>query len=258
MLTTEFEDKIIELLEERPAPAKHSARAAINHIEMAFKIENIDPEMAVFRAICAEEEAATAIIKSLKRLKYPGSKSLNFRSHVHKSAIYPFVCAITRNLAQLKEVIKDPKIVLNEELSPNGETLVRIRYTQFFQDSFNNIEEKWAYPYPPLNFSFKYNGGEYDFANELNQIANESEFDEILKYVKKQANKRNEIIYAHTNGIPTVESMGDFLKHKKSVVFILVIIYLIIDPYKEHQLFVNHSIKALLSMLNLMPDDVLT
>jgi hypothetical protein len=32
---------------------------------------------------------------------------------------------------------------------------------------------------------------------------------------------------------------------------------LIIDPFKEHQSFVNHAIQALLSMLNFMPNDVI-
>src|SRR5437870_10425185 len=44
-----------------PAPGKHAARNAIRHVEQAFAVKDIDPEGAVFHAMTAEEEVATAI-----------------------------------------------------------------------------------------------------------------------------------------------------------------------------------------------------
>ena len=49
------------------APGKHAARNAIRHLEQAFAVKDIDPEGAIFHAITAEEEVATAIFHALVR-----------------------------------------------------------------------------------------------------------------------------------------------------------------------------------------------
>jgi hypothetical protein len=68
---------------------KHSGRNAFAHLRMAWSIRRIDPAMAAFRAITAEEEAASALILSLKQKNYPNSSRLNHRDHIQKSALIP-------------------------------------------------------------------------------------------------------------------------------------------------------------------------
>ncbi|PLU07434.1 hypothetical protein BMJ29_02810 [Sinorhizobium medicae] len=56
--------------------------------------------MSFFRAITAEEEAATALILALKQRRYPGSEKLNPWEHLHKAAVSPFLDAVGNVLAE--------------------------------------------------------------------------------------------------------------------------------------------------------------
>jgi len=107
------QQKISELILHTPAPGKHCARNAIFHIQKAWEIRHIDREMATFRSITGEEEAAAAIFHSLKRHGYRGANDLNPRNHIHKSAVFPFLQAISV-IAELNQHL-DPTIVLNKE-----------------------------------------------------------------------------------------------------------------------------------------------
>jgi hypothetical protein len=52
---TEFQTKIAELVEKQPEPVRHCARMAIHHLKRAWRIKEIDPEMAYLRSLTAEE-----------------------------------------------------------------------------------------------------------------------------------------------------------------------------------------------------------
>ncbi len=47
-----------------------------------------------FRAITAEEEAATALIFALQRRRYPRANELDSYKHAHKAGLTPFLRAI--------------------------------------------------------------------------------------------------------------------------------------------------------------------
>ena len=122
---TEIQKRIETLVLTTPARAKHSARSAIRHIQKAWLIRELDREMAVFHAITGEEEAATAIIYSLKRHNYPGSDQLNPHSHVHKNAVYPFFLAVGSILYLLIEWGLNPQAVINTK-DKNPKARVRL------------------------------------------------------------------------------------------------------------------------------------
>ncbi len=48
-----------------------------------------DPAMAIFRAITAEEEAASGLLRCLAEMDYPNAKYLNPHNHSHKHAVFP-------------------------------------------------------------------------------------------------------------------------------------------------------------------------
>ena len=50
--------------------------------------------MAVFRAITAEEEAATAIFLALKEHGYENADKIKFKKHPYKQALEPFLRSI--------------------------------------------------------------------------------------------------------------------------------------------------------------------
>lgn len=59
-------EKSRDMLEKCEGRVKTAGLNALNHIGKARQIAEIDPQMACFRAICAEEEAATSLLASLR------------------------------------------------------------------------------------------------------------------------------------------------------------------------------------------------
>lgn len=58
---SEFEIGIAECLRGTKLPSVYAAQNAIFNLKKAWELRDIDSQMAAFRAITAEEEAATAI-----------------------------------------------------------------------------------------------------------------------------------------------------------------------------------------------------
>lgn len=78
----DFDRAIVDdLIPNSHAPGMWAAFNAIKHTNRAWKLRAVDPAMAAFRAITAEEEAAIALFKSLRRLGYPGADKLKIRDH---------------------------------------------------------------------------------------------------------------------------------------------------------------------------------
>lgn len=250
---TEFQAKIAELVEKQSAPVRHSARMAIHHLKKPWRIKKIDPEMAYFRALTAEEEAATAVFRSMKRLKYKGADQLKDRNHTHKNALVPFAYAVGKVLQPTVTHGFDPKLVIKTEGPEAGKLQVRLTIT------LPGGLIKHAWPVPPLHYAISLNGQTHDFTSQLDELATEGKAQDALAYVKRMANRRNQVLYAHQTGIPVVQEDDDFLEKRRQNVFMLLTIYLLIDQYEEQQLFVQQAIDALLKLLKIVekptPDD---
>jgi hypothetical protein len=242
---TEFQAKISELVEKQPAPVRHSARMAIHHLKRAWRIKKIDPEMAYLRALTAEEEAATAVFRSMKRLKYKGAEQLKDRNHTHKNALVPFAYAVGKVLQLTVKEAFDPKLVIKEEGPEAGKLQVRFTLNV-------NGSEVHAWPKPPLHYGISVNNETHDFSDELAALATEAKAQDALGYVKHMANRRNQVLYAHPTGIPVTQEDDGFLEKRRQNVFMLLTIYLLIDQYEEHQLFVQQAIDALLKLLKIV------
>lgn len=245
-----FHKKVTELILDTPAPGKHCARNAIAHIKKAWEIREIDPEMAAFRAITGEEEAATAIMHSLRRRKYKGAEKLNYRDHTYKAAVFPFFQGISGAFARQLEQFKTTLVIDTNDKKPTLKTRINV------PGPTGDIMH--AYPNPPLHFEIKVNGKIYDFSRELKELATVKNVKKITDYIKRQANTRNVILYASTQGIPKIKlPIEGFLERKRSIVFGHLVIYLLIDQHKEHQLFVQQALTAFLKMLNAVPKDII-
>lgn len=243
---TEFQSKIAELIGKQPEPVRHSARMAIHHLKRAWRIKEIDPEMAGFRALTAEEEAATAVFRSMKRLKYKGAEQLKDRNHVHKNALVPFAHAVGKVLQLTVKEGFDPKLIIEKEGPKAGKLQVRLTM-------WVNGEEKHAWPIPPLHYGISLNGQPHDFTSQLDELATEAKAQDALAYVKRMANRRNQVLYAHSTGIPVMQGPDEgFLEKRRQNVFMLLIIYLLIDQYEEQQMFVQQAIDALLKLLKIV------
>lgn len=239
---------LVQLVEKQPAPERHSARTAIHHLKKAWRIKDIDREMAYFRSLMAEEEAASAVFRSLKRLNYQGADQLNHRNHVHKNALVPFVLAVGKVIHFLNEQGGyNPHLVI-DEAGPNAGKL-RVRFTI----KLPNGDIQHAWPMPPLHLGISLNDQMHMFQQELQELASEGNAQDAWSYVKRMANRRNLVLYAHKNGIPVAETpVDDFLCKRRQNVFMLLTIYLLIDQYDEHQKLVQQGIGVLLKLLKLV------
>lgn len=230
--------------------AKNCARNAISHLECAWKIKDIDPEMAIFRAITSEEEAATAIFIALKEKGYTNADKIKFKKHSYKQALAPFITGISKFVADFTRQTNFP-FGKKYQLSFEGEEMnKRLVLSFYFQD-------KLAQPIPPLHFSIMVNGKPYYFEKELLTITSGKNRDDIIKYIDELTKLRNSLLYARPEGIPKITGQIDgHLEKRRRTVVTFLRIFSLIYPYKEKALFVEQALKAYLLMMGEIEDIV--
>lgn len=242
---SEFEKKIAGLILDTPSPGKHAARSAIRHIQKAFELENFDKEMAAFRAITGEEEAATAIFHAFKQRKYPGADKLDPYSHNHKAAAYPFLIVFSQGI---DEAVKATGLEFVAELvKKDGKERFRLRLD--FPDG------KSGRITPPLELTLKSNGDLYDFSRQTQQLVSDKNAKTIIDLVEKRANLRNTILYGSASGIPHVENLGKLLINSRMRIFHLLEAYLFIAPFPI-QIGAKQCLYSFLKMLKLISPEI--
>jgi hypothetical protein len=250
MELTELERAVVDLVEHTPAPGKHCIRNAYRHLDKAWQLDGVDLEMAAFRAITAEEEAATGLFHSLQRRGYLGARKLKPRNHIHKNALIPFCTAVSGVLAATQGMGLKSGLQLDKSENP-WRFKVWLDVTPFAGTPLH------AYPEPPLTFTISIDGKPHDFSEQLQEVAQGRNLQAIEQYLTERANARNRILYAAPQGAPEVTSLKNFLPKQRQNVFILSVLYLMIDPYSEKQLFVQQALQAFLKMLKLLPDEII-
>ena len=241
----ELDREVVQIINDNAKGfTKSCARNAIRHLEKSWEIKDIDPEMAVFRSITAEEEAATSIFIALKEKGYDNAKQLKFRNHTYKQALAPFFQAIAKFVADTAQLPNFPLGKNFNLLIDSKEELKKLKLSFTLPNGLN------AFPAPPLHFSISMNGKAYTFEKELTEITTGTSREDIISYIKKLANLRNSLIYSTPKGIPQIkgEIDGHLLKRQKTVFSFLRVLCLIF-PYKEKALFVQQALNAFLVML---------
>jgi hypothetical protein len=115
-----------------------------------------------------------------------------------------------------------------------------------------NGEPQLAYPIPPLNFGVKNpdTGVAPDYSFQINQLVASKGKASVKAFLKKEANLRNEILYAGPDGYPTIPSLDDgFLLERRARVLAMMNVYLLVFPYQEHQPFVTQALASFVKML---------
>jgi hypothetical protein len=225
---------------------RHATRNAFVHLQKAWQLHGVDDAMSGFRAITAEEEAATALMLALKQRRYPGADRLRHRDHAHKSAVWSVITAV--NGALFKSGIPTPQVHLSK--APPPRVLLRINVTAMAGGSGEPV---WAEPDEPLNFSLR--SGKADdaiihlFEKELAELADVHGQGSIRKHVEAEANLRNRLLYAGTDGLPHVEFEDAFLLERARRVGVLCTLVVIVMQTPIHQLFLIQCLEALLQAL---------
>jgi hypothetical protein len=246
---TPFDQELVDMLRGTVQPGQYAARNAVRHIDKAAAIATADPEMAAFRAITAEEESATALFHALRRHDYPGSKALKPHNHLQKNAVSPFCAAVAELFAYA-----DERLHVRPELSIVDEQGAKRLITQFHVGGLG-LGDRLAKPHPPLNLEIRRNERLHDFSEQLDRLAESRHFDSIRAHLLARANLRNEILYASSTGLPSVK-LNNFLREQRQTVKNIVMLFLLIDPYPEHQLFVSQALRSFLKMIDKLPDDL--
>lgn len=240
-------DEIHRHLEEaveklKPPKVKHACRSAWNHLKKAWVLHPIDAEMSLFRAITAEEEAATALIRALQFQCYPNADRLKDRQHSHKASIWPLIVAI--NDMRQEKNIPLPKVGLRAEGKPRIEVSIDIA------GQAGLPEPLWGTPDEPFNWSmwsdktgsFK----PHDFSDELAALAARKGANSIATYVAAEANRRNQLLYASDRGVPAVFFSDSVLIDRRKRVTVLLTLTVAVLQTSKHQTFFVQCLDALL------------
>jgi hypothetical protein len=229
---------------------RHCSRSAFVHLRKAWRLHGIDDEMSVFRAITAEEEAATALIQALKARRYAGAERLRPWNHVHKTAFWPLVEAVNRIL--VASGMPTPKVALARRGTPKVALKLDIAAMT------GSAEPLWGEPDHPLNFLLRSGHASeplvHMFEAEFDELASERGAGSLKLHVEREANARNRLLYADDQGYPTVTFHDDLLMERARRVGILVLLAIIVMQTPEHQLFVIQCLEALLRALASLGD----
>jgi len=238
---TDVDRAIVDLLPTLTIQERWPAFNAVRHLNGAHRIKAVGRTMALFQALTAEEEAATAVLQVLRRRKYPDADALNPKSHVHKNAVIPFFDGMTRVLA----TIQDPpelRFVLDSNFTPP-----RLRFAVQLPHPEHGMA--WYYPDPPLHFQTRrsVDGGKTysveTFVQGFSKVASEINAKTVGDYLRLRANFRNHLLYAGPDGYPDYQGeLEARLQEFKRNVFALLRMFLFIEPYPEHQDFVVQAV----------------
>lgn len=243
----EHQAAVARVVESASGHGKHCARSAVSHLRRAWALRPIDPEMALFRALTAEEEAATAVFHSVKRLRYKGADLVRHRDHPTKAALFPFFRAVsdafTRDgLSQIQtqllldESAPTPRIHIQVVVpGPTGEP-IGLR------------------PVPPLHFQLSVEDKRDDFREQFERICSIHGVASVRDYIRTRANRRNRLLYATAGGVPKLaESVEPKLLWQRDITFIHLTAFYLIDQTTEYQDFVQQCLSAFLLMMDKLP-----
>ncbi|MBC9071842.1 hypothetical protein IAI53_07660 [Thauera sp. CAU 1555] len=244
---TEDERKVLALLDAAPPSfARHCFRSAIEHLRRALLIQDLDPAMAMFRGITAEEEAASGLMRALLAKHYPNAHFLNPRDHVQKQAVTPFLRILLHHMAEfkfdgvrriglaIKKVDGVDRLVVGILLDGDAEQLV-------------------AAPVPPLEFQLREGEGEGfpDLSRSIQMLLQSTGYSDTLRFLKAEANLRNRILYAGEKGYPRVSTLNhEFLADRQRRVFMILKTALLILPYDQVQSFAADALERFLRLVN--------
>lgn len=237
--TMDVEAAVRECLRALNGRTRHCALHAFHHLERAESIVAIDPEMAMFRAITAEEEAATAVFFALRQRQYERATTIPFRNHVWKLGLYPFLMQINNFFASLKNI---PRTRLRK-IEERGQPRLVIE--------IETPDGRWGQPVPPLNMLISEgNGRPYHFERQLAEFASGPAGGSVQKHIEAIANTRNLLLYADESGRPgVVGGTEEMLAQQRKRVVRLNLLVSLIAPYSEKAILVQQSLNAFLIMM---------
>lgn len=243
---TNWNRKLEEAVGKLRGRPRHCALNATRCLRRSWLIAPLDPEMALFRAITAEEEAATALILALQQKRYPGASNLKHHSHPHKAGLTTFLRVIERFLAEVKFPVAQVTLKSDGQV-PRIDVGISVPggLVAMLDEPLNGIthEEEDA-GHIILNFS-----------EQSQKYAAERGAADMLTAIRSEANIRNQLLYASDEGIAVAEDVDPALIARRRPVFILLALTVMILQTPMHQLFAVQVLRSYLLALKAIPED---
>ena len=243
------ESSLRKLASNMPGVVKFRLLNTLENFDRSFALLERDREIASFRAITGEEEAATALIKALQLRRYPHAAEFNPRSHQHKWALIACVMAIADDVSPM---LKEFQLVFS---FAKRRVDVKIPLSNF---DVTGGDKYAIQPVEPLDLtSRKYGLDDEDvFAEALKNLAKRSNFKHIKEMVSVQANARNTLLYASDRSMPESEASLRGIENRRKRALILLVLAIMILQSKKHQALVQQAILAFLSAISRLPREV--
>ncbi len=241
---TEEDHRIVALLRNEPEDwTRKSFDAAFIHLSLAHRLKDIDPAMAIFRAITAEEEAATGLLRALQNRGYADPGQLLPKDHLQKAAVYPYLRAIAKHVSYLRVTgIKEVRLGI-----PRDEEKPKLQLVFLFDGENDGIV---ARPDPPLNLTIREGGEVVDYQRYFRELISPIGFEDIRKYLNVKKNQRNLLLYASSQGLLDPGTVADStLTDYKHRIMTILKAALLIWPYTEAQPFVQEAVRSFIGLV---------
>ena len=235
-----------------PRPVRFRAENAFVGFDKARRLLEIDREMASFRAITAEEEAAAALFRSLQLQGYPGADKLSLRDHRQKAVVGPFIQAVKVAIAnrrtfnlQMTLDWRKPEITVRLPLSELGV-------------QFEGSEEIALQMVEPLgNLAVKGGGHPADFFDDgLKKVVEGSGYKALDRLISKEANLRNTVLYASDTALPVskLTEAGIAARQHRAEIALGLCVAILQTP--NHQSLAKQALQAFLRSVGRPADEL--
>lgn len=241
----DLRDALRKAVGKLPSEVRLRALNAYDGFDRARMLLSIDREIASFRAITAEEEAAAALFRSLQLRGYPGAERLNLGNHQHKAALGPFLAAVAESMVakpplriQLTIDFSEPSIEVHLPLHTNGII-------------FPGSETLRLTLVEPLGLTgHKEDGSSADFFDKyLDRIAKASKSSNVRRLIKREANARNTLLYASDNNTPKSKATTATIDTRQRRAEIALCLCIAVLQTKSHQALAAQALAAFLRIV---------
>jgi hypothetical protein len=242
----DVEPHLRRLAEDMPGAVKLRLLNTLEHFDRSFQLFDLDREMASFRAITGEEEAATALIKAIQIRRYPHAKKFNSRDHQHKAAVMACVMAIATDVIP---ILKEFQLMFD---FAKRRVDVKIPLSNF---DVAGGQDYAVQPVEPLDLvrGFETSNGTKPFDEALKHLATQSNYDTIKKMVSAQANGRNTLLYASDSALPLSRASRNGIANRKGKALTLLVLSAMVLQSRKHQSLVCQAIDAFLGVISKLP-----
>ncbi|NMW31637.1 hypothetical protein HKD42_06150 [Altererythrobacter sp. RZ02] len=239
-------DALVRLSDDLPQHVKYRLRNCIDNFERALKLVEHDLEMASFRAITGEEEAASCVIHAIKLRGYDEVSRIKPNNHIHKNAIIVCVLAIGRELQPILEHFQ-----LHFDFSKVRIDL-KVPLSNFGVEDGADIAFQ---PVEPLDLLHSQAGVPENevFFEALSRLSENSQFQNIAKLVKGRANQRNTLLYASDSSVPVSQTTVEVICNRRDRALALLVISIMILQSKTHLASVKQAIPAIKLVIGRLP-----